>query len=69
MMGNNSFFGAADSAPGDHHDIEAFFHTYARTLDAKDVDRVARLHHAPCLTRCGQLCIAPVSVSYSTSLR
>jgi hypothetical protein len=49
-MGNNVASTAPLQAPSVARDeIEAFFHAYSRALDAWDVDRIARLHHAPCL--------------------
>ena len=30
-------------------EIEAFFHSYAEAIDQGDFDRVASLHHTPCL--------------------
>lgn len=42
--------GALPSAPGvAQHEIEAFFHAYARALDSIDVERIASMHHAPLL--------------------
>ena len=49
-MSSNATSGVSFAPSSSNRDeIETFFSTYGRALDAMDIDRVVSLHHAPCL--------------------